>query len=415
MDSVRKNNQIKNFLHLLQGALECNKISELAFPDWAQLFYLSKLHNVVSLGYESVKRMPVEDGPDQELRKRWKYENDQSTFQCIYQQAALEELKECFEREQIPVILLKGAVLREYYPREDLRTMADLDILIQKEDISRIRSLLSCMGYKAEAVDSRNEDVYTRDECVTLEVHRELFWKQDAWNEYFQHVWKRTEKLPGYNWVQIMNPEDFYFHLLGHMIHHMHNGGIGIKAFLDIKIFQEQNREKLETEEFQDTLKAFHLEKLNENIGKLFLWWEEEDQTDSLMEAWTEFIINCGAYGEVGNFIITNPAFSEFQENQRKGFRYRYIWRRLFPTYEEMKYMYPKAKKYTYFYYAGKRIYQNAIQRRKNIKREFDMIRKLELDKVEQLHRLYNDLGVPPVSSDNAENTSKSLKNADFP
>ena len=202
-----------------------------------------------------------------------------------------------------------------------------------------------------------------------------------------------------------MNPEDFYFHLLGHMIHHMHNGGIGIKAFLDIKIFQEQNREKLETEEFQDTLKAFHLEKLNENIGKLFLWWEEEDQTDSLMEAWTEFIINCGAYGEVGNFIITNPAFSEFQENQRKGFRYRYIWRRLFPTYEEMKYMYPKAKKYTYFYYAGKRIYQNAIQRRKNIKREFDMIRKLELDKVEQLHRLYNDLGVPPVSPDNAENT----------
>lgn len=405
MDSVRKNNQTKNFIHLLQGALEYNKIPELESPDWAQLFYLSKLHNVVSLGYESVKRMPVESGPDQELRKRWKYKNDQSTFQCMYQQAALEELKECFEREQIPVILLKGAVLREYYPREDLRTMADLDILIQKEDISRIRSLLSCMGYKAEAVDSRNEDVYTRDECVTLEVHRELFWKQDAWNEYFQHVWKRTEKLPGYNWVQIMNPEDFYFHLLGHMIHHMHNGGIGIKAFLDIKIFQEQKREELETEEFQDTLKAFHMEKLNENIGKLFRSWEGEDQTDPLMEAWTEFIMNCGAYGEVGNFIITNPAFSDFQENQRKGFRYRYIWRRLFPTCEEMKHMYPKVKKYTYFYYVGKRIYQNGIRRKKNIKREFDMIRMLELDKVEKLQRLYNDLGIPPVLSDNAEDT----------
>lgn len=405
MDSVRKNNQIKNFLHLLQDALECNKIPELDSPDWAQLFYLSKLHNVVSLGYESVKRMPVEDGPDQELRKRWKYENDQSTFQCIYQQAALEELKECFEREQIPVILLKGAVLREYYPREDLRTMSDLDILIRKEDIPRIRPLFSHMGYQAESVDKRNEDIYTRDECVTLEVHRELLWRQDAWNEYFQHVWERTEKLPGYNWVQIMNPKDFYFHLLGHMIQHMHNGGIGIKAFLDIKIFQKQNREKLETKEFHDTLKAFRMEKLNENIGKLFQSWEGEDQTDPLMEAWTEFIINCGAYGEVGNFIITNPAFSDFQESQRKSFRYRYIWRRLFPAYEEMKHIYPQVKKYTYFYYVGKRIYQNVIQRRKNIKREFDMIRKLELDKVEQLHRLYNDLGVPPVSPDNAENT----------
>lgn len=405
MDSVRKNNQIKNFLHLLQDALECNKIPELDSPDWAQLFYLSKLHNVVSLGYESVKRMPVESGPDQELRKRWKYENDQSTFQCIYQQAALEELKECFEREQIPVILLKGAVLREYYPREDLRTMSDLDILIRKEDIPRIRSLLSHIGYKAEVVDSRNEDVYTRDECVTLEVHRELFWKQDTWNEYFQHVWGRTEKLPGYNWVQIMNPEDFYFHLLGHMIHHMHNGGIGIKAFLDIKIFQEQNREKLETEEFQDTLKAFHLEKLNENIGKLFQSWEGEDQTDPLMEAWTEFIMNCGAYGEVGNFIITNPAFDNFGGNQRKSFRYRYIWRRLFPAYEEMHCMYPKMKKYAYFFYVGKRIYQNGIRRKKIIKKELGMIRKLESDKVEQLHRLYKELGVPPASQNKAGDT----------
>lgn len=405
MDSVRKNNQTKNFIHLIQGALVCNKIPELESPDWAQLFYLSKLHNVVSLGYESVKRMPVEDGPDQELRKRWKYENDQCTFQCIYQQAALEELKECFEREQIPVILLKGAVLREYYPREDLRTMSDLDILIRKEDIPRIRPLFLRMGYQAKSIDKRNEDIYTRDECVTLEVHRELLWRQDAWNEYFGHVWERTEKLPGYNWVQIMNPEDFYFHLLGHMIQHMHNGGIGIKAFLDIKIFQEQNREKLETNEFQDTLKAFHLEKLNENIGKLFQLWEGEAHTDPLMEAWTEFIMNCGAYGEVGNFIITNPAFSDFRESQKKGFRYRYIWRRLFPSYEEMKHMYPKVKKYTYFYYVGKRIYQNGIRRKKNIKREFDMIRKLESDKVEKLHRLYNDLGVPPVLSDNAKDT----------
>lgn len=404
MDSVRKNNQTKNFIHLIQGALVCNKIPELESPDWAQLFYLSKLHNVVSLGYESMKRMPVEGGPDQELRKRWKYENDQCTFQCIYQQAALEELKECFEREQIPVILLKGAVLREYYPREDLRTMSDLDILIRKEDIPRIRPLFLRMGYQAKSIDKRNEDIYTRDECVTLEVHRELLWRQDAWNEYFGHVWERTEKLPGYNWVQIMNPKDFYFHLLGHMIQHMHNGGIGIKAFLDIKIFQEQNREKLETNEFQDTLKAFHLERLYENIGKLFQLWEE-GQTDPLMEAWTEFIMNCGAYGEVGNFIITNPAFSDFRENQRKGFRYRYIWRRLFPAYEEMKHMYPKVKKCTYFFYVGKRIYQNGIRRKKNIKREFDMIRKLESDKVEKLHRLYNDLGVPPVLSDNAKDT----------
>lgn len=395
MDNRSQNKQIRNFLHLILGTLENNRLPELKIPDWELLFRLSKLHNVMSMGYEVMERIPAEKQPDQELRNRWKYENDQCTFQCMYQQAALEELKETFEREEIPVILLKGAVLREYYPREDLRTMADLDVLIHQKDIKRIRSLLPLLGYQPEYVDTRNEDVYTKDGCVTLEVHRELFWKQDEWNEYFRHVWDRTEKLPGYNWIQIMNPTDFYVHLLGHMIHHMQNGGIGIKAFLDLKIFRERNKEKLEKKECKELLKEFHLEKLDENLGKLFRVWEDESVNDPLMEQWTEFIINSGAYGDVGNFIITNPAFEKCLKYEGKGFRWRYIWRRLFPTYEEMHNMYPKMKKYSYFFYGIKRIYKNGILRAGIIKKEVETVKKLETDKVTQLQRLYRELGIP--------------------
>lgn len=390
-----QNLQVNNFLHLVEGALSNDQIPKLEIPDWSFLFQLSKQHNVIALGYESVSRLPVERGPVPELFNQWKHENDQCTFQCMYQQAALDELKETFEKEEIPIILLKGAILRDYYPREDLRTMADLDILIRKEDLERIRVILSSMGYHTESVDSRNEDVYIKDGCVTLEVHRELFWKQDAWNEYFKSVWDRTEKISGYNWIQKMAPQDFYLHLLGHMIHHMQNGGIGIKAFLDLKIFRKRHEEELEQPKFKELLKTFHLEKLDDNLKRLFRYWSGEIETDNLMEQWTEFIINSGAYGEVGNFIITNPAFQSNRRKQKKFSCWHYIWRRLFPSYEELHNMYPKMKKSNYIFYAGKRIYKNGFQRGKTIKKEFQAVKKLDTRRVTNLNQLYKDLGIP--------------------
>lgn len=387
--------QINNFIHLIQGSLKVNTIPELESPDWQLLFRLSKQHNVVTLGYESISRLPVEKGPLPEFCNQWKYENDQCIFQCMYQQAALDELKETFEREEIPIILLKGSILRDYYPREDLRTMADLDILIRKEDLERIRIILSSMGYHTESVDSRNEDVYIRDGCVTLEVHRELFWKQDEWNEYFRHVWDRTEKISGYNWIYKMNPQDFYFHLLGHMIHHMQNGGIGIKAFLDLKIFRKRHEEELEQPKFKELLKTFHLEKLDDNLKRLFRYWSGEIETDNLMEQWTEFIINSGAYGEVGNFIITNPAFQSNRRKKKTFSCWHYIGRRLFPSYEELQNMYPKMKKPFYFFYIVKRIYKNGIRRRKIVKKEFHAVKKLDTRRVTNLNQLYNNLGIP--------------------
>lgn len=397
MNKTFNKTQIYNFIHLVQGALEEETVPCLEKPDWGMLFRLAKAHNVVSMGYEGMERMPAEVKPEDELRKRWKYETDQCTYHCMYQQAALEELMEAFEKRQIPVILLKGAVLRDFYPRADLRSMADMDILVKIEDIEQVRQTVAELGYKTEYVDSRNEDVYIRDGFVTLEVHRELFWKQAAWNEYFHHVWERTEKVAGYEWVQVMNPADFYFHLLGHMIHHMYNGGIGIKAFLDTRIFKEHYREALDTEEVREVLRKFQLEKLDNNLSRLFDSWRNEEMSDPFTDEWTRFIVNCGAYGEVGNFIILNPALQNWQKSGQRKYKGIYILRRLFPSYEEMRTMYPKMKKYSYLYYAVKRIFKNGIMRFSIIKREYDTVKSLEDSKITQLYELYDRIGIPPV------------------
>lgn len=390
--------QTENFIRLIQGGLSGSAAPEMVRPDWEELYRLSKAHNVMSLGYEGVHGIPEEKGPSAELLKRWKADNDQCTCHCLYQQAALEELEMAFEEAKIPVILLKGAVLRELYPRPDLRNMADLDVLVRMEDIGSIRKLLPGLGYQERSADSRNEDVYVKDELITLEVHRELFWKMEAWNAYFRTVWDRAEKLPGFQWVQRMRWEDFYLHLLGHMVHHMYSGGIGIKAFLDIGILKECQKEALHSEEMRTLLKKFQLFELDANLEQLLRYWCGEAPEDALSREWTEFIVKSGAYGNFGNFIILNPAFGRAGDSRKGMKKWRYLWRRLFPAFEEMRNMYPGAKRSTYLYYAGKRIYRNAVRRPKAVRKELKSVKTMEKDRIASLLKLYDRIGIPPVS-----------------
>ena len=125
--------QMWNFVYLMQLPLGMGPGEKMIHDvDWELMYRLSRKHNVVTLGYAAANNYK---GPDQipaELRKRWKHDSDQSTMQCLYQQAAQDELAENLRKEKIQAIFLKGAILRDLYPSPDLRSMADIDILIHE-------------------------------------------------------------------------------------------------------------------------------------------------------------------------------------------------------------------------------------------------------------------------------------------
>ena len=74
-----------------------------------------------------------------------------------------------------------------------------------------------------------------------------------------------------------------------------------------------------------------------------------------------------------------------------------YTLRRLFPTYEEMCNMYPKAAKgrYTYPWFCILRIWKNGIMRHKIISRELHTIQQMDAAKIEKLNELYKKTGMP--------------------
>lgn len=389
--------QMWNFIYLLQlplGGKPGEK--EICDVDWELMYRLCRKHNVAALGYRAADSYKGTARIPAALHKKWKQDSDQSTMQCLYQQAAQEELEDAFQQNQISVIFLKGAVLRELYPSPDLRSMADIDMLIHEEDAARVGNLMKKLQYKVYAQGSRNEDVYCREPGITVEVHRQLFWKKHTWNEYFRTVWERSTDKTDSPYIKSMNIQDFYIHLLGHLIHHMENGGLGIKAFLDLKLFYQKYQGQLSQTEMKKLLEKFHFARFEENIRKLLKYWES-GETNEFLEEWTEFIVGCGAYGNADNFIIRNAALNENVPGGSRKQKSRYIWRRLFPAYREMCQMYPGAEKglYTYPWYWLRRFWKNGVLRYPAIRRELQKVQELDEKKIDKLNELYKKTGIP--------------------
>lgn len=392
--------QIWNFIHFIRLPLgnEQADMNRITDPDWELMYRLSVKHNMSSLGYEAARIMQKAGAKiPSELLQKWKLRNDQSTMQCLYQQAAQEEMADAFDEADVPVIFLKGAILREWYPAPELRSMSDIDVLIHEEDAEKARKIMQKLAYTSTDVESRNEDIYHRDSVVTVEIHRQLFWKKDKWNAYFRGAWDR-KKLCVINErnMYMLSTEDFYLHLLGHLVHHMENGGLGVKAFVDLDIFRKKNSADLRAEKMQKLLEQFGFVRLEESLERLFSVWNGERGVDEFAEEWTEFIIMSGVYGNTDNFIIRNPALNSRSSAGGRMQKLGYVFRRLFPKYEEMCHMYPAVRKKWYMYpvYWGIRLVRNGLMRHRIIRKEVQKIRSLDREKIRKLNDLYEKIGI---------------------
>ena len=57
------------------------------------------------------------------------------------------EILSKFSENNIKTVVLKGLVVRNFYPRPEFRTMSDADIVVQKKDLNAAIELINSLGY----------------------------------------------------------------------------------------------------------------------------------------------------------------------------------------------------------------------------------------------------------------------------
>ena len=80
-------------------------------------------------------------------------------------------VRKCLEEAEIPFILLKGAVVRDFYPEAWMRTSSDIDVLVPRDELSHaVCAIEDGLGYRISTVEPHDASMYAKS-GVHLDMH----------------------------------------------------------------------------------------------------------------------------------------------------------------------------------------------------------------------------------------------------
>lgn len=142
-----------------------------------------------------------------------------------------------FSSRGIDHVLMKGYVLKDYYPVPELRTFGDIDVVIRRADREKCHELMQALGYQ---VKTDWEPVYSYTKPMEhYELHTELLETDisDALDcrEYFADLWPHTVSTGEHCFE--FTPEFHFLYMLAHLAKHVRSSGAGARLYLDLAAF----------------------------------------------------------------------------------------------------------------------------------------------------------------------------------
>lgn len=388
------NKQEQNLIEAVLAVVDNGTVPEI--DDVDKLISLSRYHMVQNIVADIL--LNSKDIPEKSAKKL----GDEQTLLLIKdanQEAEINSLIRLFESEKISVVMLKGWYLKKFYPRTDLRAMADTDIFIKETDEQKIHELLKKRDYSVVAFGGKKDNVYKKEPFIILEMHKNLFMFEDSWNTNFNdekssmYIWNRVVNVEGSEFVYRMDDELFFTYMIAHIAKHLlDDGGIGFKSILDVWLFLKK-KEKLDFQVIYRDLDKLELKQFADNVILLSqCWFDKNDDVPRIVKELGDFILSCGVYGNSRVMVATKEGILASENSGR----FKYLFRRAFPTFESMKVRYPelKNKKWLLPYLYVKRLWYSLIHRSGEVKSEINSAKNVDYKQVEKIQRLYKDIGL---------------------
>ena len=261
------NNTQKQFVDILSASIRGrNIINVYDNVNWSEILDLAGTHKVEGIIYSGLNKSGltkyIEYGKLENLKR--------STFNTgIGQLRHIKNLSNVFSKfneENIPVIVLKGLVVRDFYPRPEQRSMCDADILVHKKDVEKVKFLLIEMGYMfLEDHKASHHIALAHPYYPMVEVHWHLF-KRDGFSSelgnFEKLIWKDaiTVKV-GNAEVISLGYEDLALHLCMHMASHLAATGFGLRQLCDLVLLVENKWQEINWDKFIMKSRMYGFEK----------------------------------------------------------------------------------------------------------------------------------------------------------
>ncbi len=257
------------------------------------------------------------------------------------QMYSTKELFSAFDAQKIDYLPLKGTILKSMYPKPEMRSMSDADILIKTEQYDIIKPIMLKLGY-TEIIESNHEFVWNKQN-IHFELHKMLIpsYNKDYY-AYYGDGWRLAKEQDGTRYS--MNAEDQMIYLFTHFAKHYRDAGIGIKHLIDLWIYRKNNP-NLDGAYIKKELAALQLYDFYVNIINTLSVWFEGREADEITAFITEIIFNSGVYGTSEAHILSEALKISKSTKTAENVKNKKFKSIAFLPYKNMCIKYPFLKK----------------------------------------------------------------------
>ena len=339
------------FIELLSAFINDTETPICTDCDWKKIIGIGNIHMIGGILYPVVMKMPPNNRPSKYVIDKLEeiyFKTITDSANRIYEE---EKILSDFLKKDITCIVIKGSVIKDFYPVAELRSMGDIDIIIKERDKKSVDEVFK----KNEAhITEKEKDVITyKVRNIFFEVHTKFCSESEdkpKTKDYYEHIWNHTKD---YKLNQLCPDDNFHFIIIIiHLYHHFSEGGCGIRHFVDVALFMKKS--KIDYEYIKDELEKLELLKFTRLVFDLCEKWFDTENIfnktydEETLEQVTNYILKCGVFGEK----VSTTAYKSIRKSvaDKKGLskffaRIRFFLKRAFPSYKNMYNIYPVLKK----------------------------------------------------------------------
>lgn len=372
------NKNTSNYLiELLRSTVNGDKPAEK--PEnvkWEDIYRLAAFHKVDEMVFEAVWKL--DSRPEGAEASKWLKQHEKNQIVNMVQIGEAEAIIHETTSRKIHILPLKGAVLRELYPKPEYRQMGDLDYLVDSDEdiMKQMGDVLHMLGYAdGEGVGlESSHDVYMKPPYMEVEIHRRLLPPTEENHWHTDDIWERLVKDKSNPYLLHMTNEDFYlFHLL-HFEKHYSMGGSGIRSILDQYYLMKQYGNTMDWNYINSLLPKMNYVDFEKMCRELAEGWFGDGEISDELEQSAEYIINSGAFGTFEQYQQWR-----FEQYRKQGIKTKkgLFFRRMFMERERMENIYPSLKKHGWLLPLCwiHRLIKTVLFRRNKIKMELKSLR----------------------------------------
>ena len=300
---------------------------------WPQV----KKHHMASLLYEGAVLCGIPR--DSDVMQTLFHSCCRSLLVSEGQMAEVRRLFDAFDKNGVDYLPLKGCVMKGRYPKPELRTMGDADVLIRLEQREKFDAVLEELGFVFR--EETDHELVWNSRKLCLELHKHLIpsYNRDL-HPYFGAGWQLARHRS--HGLHVMEPEDEFLFLFTHFAKHYRDGGVGCRYVVDLWVFLRCFPD-LDTQRVERELENLGLLAFYRNTRDLMDHWFAGGPGSEKLTIMTDYIFSSGSWGQMESRALSRAVRDG--GHGPLGGRLLYLWQTAFPPVEVLRGKYTVLKK----------------------------------------------------------------------